>query len=85
VTYLCWAALYEGTTDHVYFDILIPRLMDDIILRRGTRNVTIPTAPAVRLQRGPVAEVAREACAAREAFHLVFIHADTGGRNLGRS
>lgn len=82
MSYVSWAAFYEGITDQAYFDLLIPRLMEDIILRCGTRHTTIPPAPAVRLQRGTPETVAREACAARDAFHLVFIHADTGGRAI---
>src|ERR1700722_15591805 len=79
---ISWAALYEGATDQAYFELLIPRLMADIIMVLGTRHSTIPPAPAVRLQRGPVENVAKEACAARDAFHVLFIHADTGGRAL---
>ena len=82
MTYVGWAVLYEGATDQAYFDVIIPRLMEDIILLHGTRHATIPIAPAVGLKRGSVEAVAREACAASEAFHLVFIHADTGGRGL---
>lgn len=82
MTYVSWAALYEGDTDGAYFELLIPRVMEDIIMLRGTRHSTIPPAPAVRLRRGPVEKVAEEACSARDAFHLVFIHADTGGRAL---
>ena len=82
MTYLSWAVLYEGETDAAYHDQLIPRVMEDIILSRGTRQSTIPTTPAVRLRRDTVMKVAREACAAREAFHLIFIHADSGGRDL---
>jgi hypothetical protein len=82
MTYICWGVMYEGDTDAAYFDILIPRVMEDLVISRGIRNSTIPSASAIRLRRGRVTEVAREACAAREAFHLVFIHADSGGRNL---
>jgi Domain of unknown function (DUF4276) len=82
MTYLSWAALYEGTTDEAYFEQLIPRVMEEVIMLRGIRNTTIPPAPAVRLRRRSAEEVADEACAARNAFHLVFIHADTGGRGL---
>jgi len=82
MTYLSWAALYEGSTDQAYLELLIPRVMEDIILMHGIGHSTIPPAPAVRLRRGQVDEVAREACAARDAFYLVFIHADTGGRAL---
>jgi len=84
MTYVSWAALYEGATDQAYFDLLIPRAMESIITLRGTRNSTISPAAAVRIQRGPVEKAAQEICAAREAFHLVFIYADTGGRALER-
>jgi hypothetical protein len=82
MTYVSWAALYEGATDEAYFEQLIPRVMEEIIMLRGIRNSTIPPAAAIRLKRRSVEEVAKEACAARDAFHLVFIHADTGGRGL---
>jgi hypothetical protein len=82
MTYLSWAVLYEGDTDAAYFDLLIPRLMDEIILARGTRHSTIPAAPALRIRRATVSEAAKEACQARDAFYLVFVHGDTGGRNL---
>jgi Domain of unknown function (DUF4276) len=82
MTYVSWAALYEGATDQAYFELLIPRVMEDIITKHGARHSTIPPAPAVKLQRGAVEKVAREACRARDAFHLVFIHADAGGRAL---
>jgi Domain of unknown function (DUF4276) len=82
MTYVSWAAFYEGATDEAYFELLVPRVMEDIIMRLGTRHSTIPPAPAVRLQRGAIETVAREACSARDSFHLVFIHADTGGRSL---
>ena len=81
MTYVSWAALYEGPTDQAYFDVLVPRVMEDIVLTQGIRNSTIPGTPAVRLSRGTVAAVANEACESRDAFHLVFIHSDTGGRN----
>jgi hypothetical protein len=82
MTYLSWGAFYEGTSDQAYFDLLIPRLIEDIVMVRGTRNITIPSAPAIRLRRGSVDKVAKEACSARDTFHLIFIHADTGGRGL---
>jgi Domain of unknown function (DUF4276) len=82
MTYVSWGVLYEGPTDQVYFDVLIPRLMEDIVLSSGIRTSTIPSAPAVVLTRGTIEQVVKEACEARDAFHLCFIHSDTGGRNL---
>jgi len=81
--HLSWAVLYEGDTDAAYFNGLIPRLMEALALA-GARLPTIPTEPAIRLRRAGPAEVAAEACGARDAFWLVFIHADTGGRALAR-
>jgi hypothetical protein len=74
--------MYEGPSDRVYFDVLIPRLMEEIVLSCGTRSSTIPDFPAVVLTRGTVEKVAREACDAKDAMHLCFIHSDVGGRNL---
>lgn len=82
MTYVSWAACYEGDKDAAYFDVLIPRVMEEIVMTRGTRHADIAAAPAVRLRRREVDKVAHEACAAREAFHLIFIHGDTGGRGL---
>lgn len=82
MTYVSWAALYEGQSDAAYFGVLVPRVMDELILARGTRNSTVPTVPSILLARGDVMTVAQEACEAHEAFHLVFIHSDAGGRAL---
>ena len=80
MTYVAWAALYEGGTDAAYFDVLIPRVMEDIILNYGVRHSDIAEFPTVRLKRDPIDAVATEACSRREGFHLVFFHADIGGR-----
>jgi hypothetical protein len=80
--YLSWAVLYEGSTDEAYFEVLLPRVMEEIVMLRGVGHATVPPGPAVVLRRASVEAVAREACDARQAFHLVFIHADTGGRGL---
>lgn len=82
--YLAWAAFYEGGTDAMYFDVLIPRLLEDILAADGIRPVDVPSSPAVKigLETREVNAVAAEICGNREAFHLLFIHADTGGRAL---
>lgn len=81
MTYVAWAALYEGESDAAYYNVLIPRLMEDIVLS-GTKLPTIPSMPAIRLKRAGPEEAAKEVCATSDAFFLVFIHADTGGRAL---
>lgn len=76
--------MHEGPTDEAYFNILIPILMEDIVRRRGTRNVTVPQTSAVKLGKNgrSIQEVAMEICKEKEAFHILFIYADTGGRSL---
>ena len=43
MTYVSWGVMYEGPSDRVYFDVLIPRLMEDIVLSCGR---LIPELPA---------------------------------------
>ena len=82
MTYVSWAVFFEGASDHAYFNSLIPRVMQDIVLRLGTRNSTIPEAPAADFRRRAYQEVAEKACAERDSFHILFVHSDTGGRAL---
>ena len=58
---------------------MIAALVDET----GIRPVETPAEPAVRLGRGDrsVSTVATEACRRQEAFHIVFIHTDVGGRS----
>lgn len=81
--YLAYALLCEGPSDFAYFEVLIPRLIDSIVGDLGIRPVDRPDTPALRLGQPnrAVEAVATEACRAKDAIHLAFIHADTGGRN----
>lgn len=87
MTYLAWATAYEGSSDRTYFEVLIPRILTDIALRDGLRPVQVPEAAAVQLgSRGrAVEQVAAEICRHADAFHLAFVHADTGGRAIQRT
>ena len=80
--YLAYALFCEGPSDYSYFEVLLPRVIESAVLRGGRVTVDVPERPAVRLgRRGrTVDEVGAEACDRREAFHVVFVHADTGGR-----
>ena len=80
--YLAYALFCEGSSDYSYFEVLLPRVIESIVLKVGRVTVDVPERPALRLgRRGrAVDEVAEEACDGREAFHIVFVHADTGGR-----
>ncbi len=85
MTYVCWAVMFEGNSDRAYFEVLIPRVVELITAEHGVRSVTVPTSPAVFLKRGSAQDVAHEACRHKEAFYLVFVHADAGGRNLEKT
>ena len=80
--YLAYALFCEGSSDYSYFEILVPRVIESAVLKAGNVPVDVPERPSLRLgRRGrSVDDVAEEACDGREAFHLVFVHADTGGR-----
>lgn len=82
--YVSWASFYEGPSDALYLDVLLPRMIRDLVAQRGVDVVEVPDAPAVRLgERGRAIEnVAEEACEFSNAYEVVFIHADTGGRAL---
>lgn len=82
MTYACWAAVFEGATDRAYYEVLIPRLMEHLTLTHGIRNSTIPLNAAVIFERSENDLIANEACRNSDAYHLFFIHADTGGRNV---
>ena len=79
--YLAYALFCEGSSDFDYFEVLIPRLVDDLVSGRGVRPVEAPSTPAFRLgQSGrSVDAVAEEACGKKDAVLLIFVHADTGG------
>ena len=81
--YLAYALFCEGTSDFAYFEVLIPRLIDSIVSDLGICPVDRPDTPTLRLGRPnrTVEAVAMEACRAKDAIHLAFIQADTGGRN----
>ncbi|PKU25815.1 DUF4276 family protein [Telmatospirillum siberiense] len=82
MNYVSWAALYEGATDRAYFEVLLPKIMEEIVLVDGICSSIIPDTPSVLLTRSTINDVAEEAFSARDAFKIVFIHADTGGRLL---
>ena len=79
--YLSWAAVYEGPGDAAYYDVLLPRLIEDVVAREGTQRVEVPETPAARIAVGrTIGEVAKEVCRNAESFRILFVHADTGGR-----
>lgn len=75
-----WAVFYEGETDADYFNVLVPRLIEALVRERGVRPITIAPMPVLQVRLRERDAVAAEACSARDAFDLFFIHADQGGR-----
>lgn len=84
--YVSWAAFYEGPSDALYLDVLLPRIIRNLVTREGTQLVDVPDAPAVKLgaRDRSVEKIAEEACAFREAYDIIFIHADMGGQSLAQ-
>ncbi len=82
--YLAWAAYYEGNTDAAYYDVMVPRVIDTILMVEGAHTTVVPEAPAIRFGKNgrDIRQVAQEICEGQDAFYLLFIHADTGGRSL---
>ncbi len=83
--YLGWGVFYEGRSDAPYLDVIIPRIIRDVIATGdGDSIIEVPDQPSVRLglTSREVTNVAKEACEFFEAFEIVFVHSDTGGRGL---
>lgn len=80
--YLSWSAFYEGTTDAQYFNVLIPKVLDDIIRECGKRPCDVGEFPAVQFGIGNRSfdEAAKQICERKSEFHIIFVHADLGGR-----
>lgn len=83
--HLAYALFCEGSSDFAYFEVLIPRLLDDIIRDRGVRQVDSPPPFDLRQSGRSVDAVAEEACRRKDTILLVFIHADTGGAGQART
>jgi hypothetical protein len=79
--HIAWAGFYEGASDRAYFDVLLPRIMDEITRAEGLQAITVADVPTALVGRSgrTVESVAEEACALMDTIHVLFIHADTAG------
>jgi hypothetical protein len=82
MNYVSWAALFEGAFDRAYFSVLLPRAIEWLALREGRAAADVAQVPIELSRRRDVETFATEACRASDAFHICFVHADTGGRAL---
>ncbi len=80
--YLSWSAYYEGASDAQYFNVIIPRLLDEIVRDCGKRPCDVGEYPALEFGIGNRSfdEVAVQICERKNEFHIIFVHADLGGR-----
>lgn len=84
MTYISWGLYVEGPTDAGYLNVLIPRLISHLLRESAGPLATIPDLPAhtFGMPRSDLAEIAAKVCEGRSAFHILFVHGDTGGRAL---
>lgn len=87
--YLSLALFAEGTSDYEYLEPILIRSLEDIAAREGRRTVDL-SQTVIRLSPGSreIERVASEICAGMAnppPFHIVFVHADTGGRAIERT
>lgn len=81
--YLTWSGYFEGVSDSEYFGVLLHRVMSAIVAEEGLRPILIPEEFIRFGERSrSVDDVSLEACENRDGFHIWYVHADTGGRNL---
>lgn len=80
---LSWTLYTEGETDRDYLGTLLPRIIEHVAFasERGPAAM-VPEQPAAIFGRKERAfdQAAKEICTAREAFVLLFVHGDSGGR-----
>lgn len=82
MTYIAWTMFAEGSSDREYFEVLIPRILQYKVVRAEGPNAEIAETPVPVFRRSDrdLRAAAREACKAKDAFHVLFVHGDTGGR-----
>jgi Domain of unknown function (DUF4276) len=82
--YISWALFVEGQSDADYFSVLLPRVIEDIVLATDGPAALIPELPAgvFGIRDRNFGSACHAICDAKESFHLLFVHSDTGGRAL---
>lgn len=84
MTYISWSIYVEGPTDAEYLKVLIPRVIGYLLSQSDGPLSTVPESPAFTfgIPRLDLEKIAKKVCEGSEAFHILFVHGDTGGRAL---
>ncbi len=80
MSYLSWSIFVEGSSDADYLAVLSPRLMGELVLTCDGPSATIPEAPVevFGLTERRLDVASDLICGSIEAFHIIFVHGDTG-------
>lgn len=84
MTYISWGIYVEGSTDAAYLNVLIPRLIGYLLRQSNGPLATVPDFPAhtFGIPRLDLDKIAERVCEGKDAFHILVVHGDTGGRAL---
>jgi hypothetical protein len=84
MTYVSWALYVEGPTDRSYLGVILPRLISYLLISANGPVATVPDNPVevFGIPKDKLDSIAELICAGKEAFHLVFVHGDLGGRGI---
>lgn len=82
--YISWAIFVEGQNDVDYFGVLLPRVIESIVMTTTGPVAVIPESPSAvfGIRNRDFESACSSICEAKESFHLLFVHSDTGGRAL---
>lgn len=85
--YVSWALHAEGPTDRAYLGVVVPRLINHLISSIGATDAVVPDTPAVTfgIRDRSFDNVAKSICEAKDAFYVIFVHGDLGGRGVAKN
>jgi hypothetical protein len=85
MSYLGLALYAEGPTDHAFFGRLLPRVVEELYIEQGERPLEFGDVVVLVASEGHEAsarevKIAEAAKVEAGAFHILFVHADGGGK-----
>jgi len=84
MTYLSWALFVEGPTDRAYLGVMLPRLISFLLANANGPIAVVPDNPVevFGIPKDSLDSTAERICMGSDAFHLMFVHGDLGGRGV---